>query len=160
MVHTYKIVKPAQISYQGVFDFKELLNVIKEFFKRHDYDLSEKNYNTSTGEGNAKNTIVLWEFDRKVDDYNQVFARLKFELMNYKEGYVDSKKIVDGNIIITMEAEVQRDYDIKWKNAPIKRFVRALYDRYIDEPKNDRIFDEGKKLIENLKKDIKQYLHI
>ena len=159
MVHTYKIVKPLEINYQGVFDFKEFLNVIKDLFKRYDADLSEKAYNTSA-DGGVKNTNMAWEFDKKVDDYNQVFVKLKINLLNYKEGYVDSKKVVDGSLNLIIEAEVQRDYDQKWKTSPIKKMARAMYDKYVDEPRHDKVADDLKKTVDNLKREVKQYLHI
>ena len=159
MVHTDKIVKELEISHEGVLDFKEFLHTIKDFFKRHNYDLTEKAYETKNIE-NLKNTTIKWEFDRKVDDYNQCFAKLKIELSKYKEGYVDSKKVVDGNIKITIEGDIVRDYDLKWKTAPVKKFMRAIYDKYIAEEKQDRIAKELKSIIENLRKEIKQYLNI
>ena len=84
MVHTDKIVKDLELLHEGVFDLKELLNIIKEFFKRHDYDLTEKSYNSTTKDG-LKTTVLKWDFDRKVDDYNQCFAKLSIELNNYKD---------------------------------------------------------------------------
>ncbi|MBS3174530.1 hypothetical protein J4440_01495 [Candidatus Woesearchaeota archaeon] len=159
MVHTDKIVKDLELLHEGVFDLKELLNIIKEFFKRHDYDLTEKSYNSTTKDG-LKTTVLKWDFDRKVDDYNQCFAKLSIELNNYKEGFVDAKKVIDGRLKFVINAEIQRDYDQKWKTNPLRKIARAVYDRYVIEEKQDRVSKELKSIIDNLKKEIKQYLGI
>src|SRR3989344_3141848 len=102
MVHTDKIVKDLELLHEGVFDLKELLNIIKEFFKRHDY----------------------------------------------------TKKVIDGRLKFVINAEIQRDYDQKWKTNPLRKIARAVYDRYVIEEKQDRVSKELKSIIDNLKKEI------
>lgn len=159
MVHTDKIVKEFELDHEGVIDFKEFLNLIKDFFKKYDYDLTEKLYNGKTKEG-LKSTEIKWQFDKKVDDYNQCFVKMKIKLNDYKEGYVDGKKIADGKLVVEIEGEIVRDYDLKWKIAPIRKFFRALYDKYVVAVKQDKVANELKSIINNLEKDIKQYLAI
>ncbi len=159
MVHIEKVVREFELSYEGVVDFKEFLHVLKEFFKRYDYDITEKVYAGSTKDG-LKNTNIKWDCDRKVDDYNQCFIKLKLGLSDYKEGYVDSKKVIDGKLKIIIEAEIQKDYGANWKKSPLRRFVRAVYDKYVVVVKQDKVSKELSDIVENLKKEIKQYLNI
>ena len=44
MVYTDRIVKDLEMSYTGIFDLKEFLNIMKKLFDRYNYDLDEKNY--------------------------------------------------------------------------------------------------------------------
>ena len=157
MVHTDKIVKDLEFSYEGVFDFKELLSVIREYLKRHDYDIDEKLYNTSVKD-DLKSTKIKWNADRKVDDYNKCVVKLTVDLGDYKEGYVDGAKVADGKLKVTFNAEVERDYGEKWKKNPTKRFIRAVYEKYVTEAKQSKIDGNLKNLIDGLKKEIKQYL--
>ncbi len=159
MVHTDKIVREFELSTEGVIDFKEFLNVIKALFKKYGYDLTEKVYNSKTSDG-LRNTSLIWHFDNKPDDYNQCIVKIKIKLDDYKEGTVDNKKVVDGKLSLGVDAEINRDYDQKWKTAPMKKFFRAIYDKYVAETKQDRVTKDLTKLVEELKKEIKQYLHI
>lgn len=158
MVHTDKVVKDLGISYEGVFDFKEILQVIKEFLSRGNYDLDEKLYDTKV-KGDFKNTIIIWAADRKVDDYNKCVVKIGINLSDYKEGHVDGVKVVDGKLKIGFNADVERDYDEKWKKSPTKKFIRAVYEKYIVEGKQSKIDSNLKTFVENLRKEIKQHLN-
>lgn len=159
MVHTDKIVKDLEFVYEGVFDFKEFLSIVKAFFKRHDYDVDEKLYSTNV-KADLKNTKIKWNAERKVDDYNKCVIKVGVDLSNYKEGYVDSVKVVDGKLKITFNADVERDYGEKWKKSPTKKFIRAIYEKYISEAKQSKIDSNLKALVEDLRKEIKQHLSV
>ncbi len=159
MVHTDKVVRDLEFLYEGVFDFKELLEIIKEFCDKRGYDIDEKLYNNKV-KGDFKNTVIKWTADRKIDDYNKCVVKLIINLNDYKEGYVDGRKIVDGNLKITFNGEVERDYDEKWKKAPTKKFLRAVYEKYIVESKQDKVNSSLKNLIDDLKNEIKLYLKV
>lgn len=157
MVHTDKIVRDLEYSYQGVFDFKELLSIMKKFFARYNYDVDEKLYDTKV-KGDFRNTKIKWTCDRKVDDYNKCVVKLGIDLNDYKEGNVDSTKVIDGKLKIMFNAEVERDYGEKWKKSPAKRFFRAIYEKYVSEAKQSKVDNNLKELVESLRKEIKQYL--
>ncbi|MBI2148501.1 hypothetical protein HYU23_02380 [Candidatus Woesearchaeota archaeon] len=159
MVHTDKIVRDLEFIHEGVFDFKELLRIMKEFFSRHDYDIDEKLYDTKN-KNDLKTTTIKWNADRKVDDYNKCIVKLAINIGDYKEGYVDGIKVVDGKLKITFNAEVERDYDEKWKKSPTKKFFRAIYEKYITEAKQSKVDNNLRNLVENLRKEIKQYFSV
>ncbi len=157
MVHTDKVVRELEFVYEGVFDFKELLSIIKEFVKRYKYDLNEKGYETK-GKGEVKTTKLRWEFERKLDDYNKAVVKLKIELADYKEGHVESVKVVDGKLKIEFNADIIRDYNENWKVAPAKKFFRALFDKYVMEIKQKKVDDSVIDLVDSLRSEIKRYL--
>ena len=159
MVHTDKVVRDLEFLYEGVFDFKELLEIIKEFCDKRGYDIDEKLYNNKV-KGDFKNTSIKWTADRKIDDYNKCVVKLTINLNDYKEGHVDGRKVVDGNLKIIFNGEVERDYDEKWKKSPTKKFLRALYEKYIVESKQDKVNSSLKNLIDDLKNEIRLYLKV
>ena len=159
MVHTDRIVKDLDLVYEGVFDFKEFISFLKDYFKRNDYDIDEKLYDTKIKNG-LKSTKIKWECDRKLDDYNKALAKLSIELIDYKEGYVDGIKVVDGKIKLGFNGDLERDYDAKWKVTPKKRFIRAIYDKYVKTEKQSTVEGNLKSLIENLLKEVKQYFKV
>lgn len=156
MVHKDKIIRDLEFVYEGVFDFKELLSVIKSFFKRYKYLVIENSYVVST-KNNLKNTKMKWTANSLLDDYNHAFIKMKINLSNYKEAYIDSVKVVDGNFKIEIEAEINRDYREQWKKSPTKKFVRAIYEKYVSSEKQNKVDDSVKNTVDDLITEIKQY---
>ncbi len=157
--HIDKIIKDLELSYQGVFDFKQLVAMLKQFFKRYNYDITEKAYEEKP-KGDLKNTVIKWDTDRKLDDYNKAVVKVEMNLSDYKEGYVDGSKIVDGNFKFKINAEMERDYDDKWQKSAYKKFFRAVYEKFVTGEKQKSVDNSVKDLVENLKKEVKQYLKI
>ncbi len=157
MVHTDNVVRDLEFAYEGVFNFKELLSVMKDFLKRYDYDVDEKLYDTKVN-GDLRNIKIKWSCDKKVDDYNKCFVKLTIDLNDFKEGYVDGEKVVDGKLKITFNAEVERDYGEKWKKSPSKKFIRALNEKYVSQAKQNKVDSQLKGLVDALKKEVKGYL--
>lgn len=156
MTHTDKIIRDLEFVHEGVFDFKDFLQLLKAFFKRYNYDVDEKLYDNKIKNG-MRNLKIKWTCDRKVDDYNKCIIKLTLDLKDGKEGVVDGLKVVDGQLKVTYNAEIERDYDEKWKVAPAKRFLRSLYDKYVSGIKQSKIDTGLKDLVETLKKEVKQY---
>jgi len=158
MVHTDKIVKDIEISHTGILDFKEFLQLMRDFFGNYNYDITEKVYDTKVTTEGLKNTMIKWDADRRLDDYNKAIFKISYSLSDYKEIYVEKKKVIDGKFKLKIELEMERDYDENWKKAPTRRFLRAVYDKYIAEPKQSKIDNEAKEAVQRLKEQVKKYL--
>lgn len=157
MVHKDRIIKDVEFSYEGVLDFKDFLSMLKSFFKRHKYDVEEKTYVVSTKNG-LKNTKMKWSAERMLDDYNKAYIKLKIGLSDYKEAYVESTKVVDGKLRVEFEVDIERDYNEQWKGSPAKKFVRALYEKYVSSGKQKKVDDSVRDVVDSLLKEMKQYL--
>lgn len=158
MVHTDKIIRDKTFSYEGVFDFKELISVMREFMGRYNYDIEEKLFKTNA-KGAKKTTKIKWTCDRKIDDYNKCILKLTIDLKGYKEGNVDGVPVVDGNLEIAFEGEVERDYDEAWKTSPVRKFLRALYDKYIFEAKQKSVDRKLVDMADTLEAELRKYLN-
>ncbi len=159
MVHTDKVVRDVEFDYEGVFNFKEFILYLKDFFKRYDYDIDEKSYSSSVKDG-LKNEKIKWDCDRKLDDYNHAHIKLKINLNDFKESYAGSKKIVDGKLKLEIEAEIKRDYDAQWKGGPARKFFRSVYDKYISSGKQQNVDSMVKDTVNDLISNVKQYLNV
>jgi hypothetical protein len=157
MVFTTKLIKDLKYSYEGVFDFKELTVVIKKYLKDYGYDIEETLYN-KTGKGDAKNLKMKWQADQKVDDYNKCIIKIEIDLNDYKEGYVSARKIADGKFNLTINAEIERDYDAKFRKKTGRIFLRGLYERFVTEAKQSKVDNNLKNVVDGLKKEVKNYL--
>ena len=160
MPHADLIVPSFDLKHSGALDFKDFLKMFKGFFKKYDYDVDEKLYDTKTDSTGSKTTIIKWACDKKVDDYNKIFIKPSIILNSYKEAVVDGVKVIDGNLKVNIKVEIERDYDEKWKVSPVLRFFRSLYEKYVSDEKQDKITKEAKSVFENLKKELKQYLNV
>lgn len=156
MVHKDKIIKDIEFNYEGVFDFREFLHLLRAFFKRYDYDIDEKVYALSK-KGGLNNTKIKWDCDRKLDDYNHAYIKPTINLRDYKESYVNGAKVVDGKLSVEVDAEVERDYSEQWKKHPTKKFVRAVYEKYVVSGKQKNVDNAVRNLVQNLIAEMKQY---
>ena len=159
MPHKDLIIDELTIEHEGVIDFKDFLKFLKLFMKKYDYNIDENIYETKTSKQELKTTLIVWGCDRKVDDYNKIIIKPKIILSDYKEGTIDRKKIIEGKIEISIKVEIERDYDENWKKSPIKRFFRAVYDKYVVEAKQEKINSEAKNIVSKLKTEINQYFN-
>lgn len=148
-VETFK-----EYSYSGPFDFKEFIAHMKDWFERNGYDINENEY----GEKNNESHKIKWECDKEIDDYHSYVMKFVFELKNFKEIVKDNKKIVNGDLKLTLEfADVKRDIEEKWQGPVSKRFARAVYDKFIMEDKESDINKQLKNEVSSLFIEIKQY---
>ena len=154
-----RLIKEDEISYKGVFDFKEFFSLVRNFLERYDYDIDEKEYKDESS-GGLKSLTVKWAADKKLDDYNKAIIKLKFKLSKCKETYVDGAKVMEGNLNLSVKVEVERDYDDKWSKSPFKKLSMALYGKYVADEKQNYVDKLVKNLIDNLKNEVKQYLKI
>ena len=81
MVHTDIIIKDIEFEHEGVFDFKDFLKYVKDFFKRYNYDFNEKIYGTRGSD--LKTTKMKWVFEKMIDDYNNAKITLKIGSVSY-----------------------------------------------------------------------------
>ncbi len=158
MTHTDKVVKDMEFSYEGVFDFKELISYLKDFFKRYNYDIDEKSY-SSSAKDEMKNTKIKWDCDRKLDDYNHAHIKVKISLSDFKESPAGSKKLVDGKLKGEIEAEIKRDYGEQWEGGAARKFLRSVYEKYISLGKQKNVDSAVKKTADDLIAEVKQYFN-
>ncbi len=156
MVHTDIIINDLEFNYEGVLNFKDFLKFVKDFFKSYNYDFNEKIYGTRGSD--LKTTKMKWVLEKYIDDYNNAKITIKIGLSDYKECYVDGEKVADGKLGIKIRGEMERDYQEKWKKAPAKKFLRAVYDKYAASGKQSKVDNKVKDMVDHLIKDMKRYL--
>ena len=156
MVHKDKLAEKVEFDYEGVLDFKEVLSIIKDFVKRYGYDLIEKIYDTKSKEG-LKTTNIKWTFEKELDDYNKATIDFRINLIDYKESYAGGTKAVEGRLQVTAMPIMERDYEEQWKKAPTKKFIRAIYDKYVAKEKQNKADKYLKDTIKDLMKEMKDY---
>ena len=158
MTHTDKVVKDMEFSYEGVFDFREFISYLRDFFKRHNYDINEKSHSSSAKE-ELKNTKIKWDCDRKLDDYNHAHIKIKINLGDFRESRAENKKVVEGKLKLEAEAEIERDYDKRWEGGAARKFIMTVYEKYGSSGKQKKFDSAVKKTAEDLMADVRQYFN-
>ena len=110
------------------------------------YDINEKSYKENIGPGGAKEIEIQWIAMRKISDYfrfrirmvarftQMVTVEIQREGVNVKRDKADME--------IKFWCWLERDYENKWEQNPVTKFLRGVYDKYIVRSRID--FYEGK----------------
>ncbi|GEM_PF-2283253 len=155
---TVVISEGTEINYEGAVNIPEFLKLLRSWMKKHDYDITEKDYETSA-RGKLKTSRWRWECDKKPDDFNKYLLKIKFGMADGEEKTIDGEKVVFGKFRVAVDAEMERDYDDKWKK-PGQKFLRAMYDRFFQEEKETKVSKRLKDDLKDLVNTIKQYLNL
>lgn len=153
------IVKELAVSYSGVFDIHDFLDFLKKHMKRNGYDIEEKLYDAKT-KASIHSIKIKWGCEKKATDYDKYNIAITIDFFDIKEGKIEGKKVVEGNLKVTIEAEHEKDYDEKWRKKPTMNFMRAVYDKFIIESKEEKLAKKLKEEANDIADDVKRYLNI
>lgn len=132
--------------------------MLYNWLKDHNYSVTEKVYKEKLS-GAGKEIVIAWEASRKVTDYFKYTIKLSWHILTMKDAEVeiDGKKVKTnkGELEIVFEGLVVRDYEKRWEDKPIHKFLRGLYENYIIKTTIDQyeeaLEDDTKEIISDLK---------
>ena len=126
------IIKDQKYEYEGVFNFNEIIDLIKDWFERDRYKYNRKEkFVLETKKINK----IKFEFDRKVDDYHRFVIKVGIDVK--KDEIVKGK--VKGKFKLKINSIIKRDYGDEWSDKPWKVFIRNFVDRFIQSEKEDKM---------------------
>lgn len=148
-----------KLKHAGMFDFKELYKFCYSFWKENkEYLITEKAYGekiTPTG----KEIEIEWETMKKVSDYFKLASKIKWRILGFTEVEAEREgkkiKVNKGEIEITVESKLIRDYEGRWETSAFMRFSRSVYDKYIIKNKieemEEKLFGESDEFLAQVK---------
>ena len=131
-----------KVTHDGFFDFKSLYNFLYEYINEDEgYFIIEKKY-VEKLKGDAKDIEIEWECTKKINDYFRIKIKAKFRLfglasIEVQDSEGNKKKTNKGSFEIKVAGYLERDYENKWDESPIMKFLRSIYDRYIIKTRID-----------------------
>jgi hypothetical protein len=151
------------VSFEGLFDLKDLFRSIVKWFNEHGYDMWEnKNYEEVYEDG-KKIIFELLPY-KKVSDYYRLEIRVFATFENLKEVEVEvsgvKKRLLKGGANFTFDATLVTDYENRWEGRPTYYFYRALIDKFIYKSYTDRYEAELVKDAKEAQEEIKAYLNM
>lgn len=161
MSETDSVLKEIKLSKDGVFDLDSLYKLIKEWIDFHKYDFYERNY-TDISKGDAKDIKVKFESEKKFDPYVKYKIDISLSVKDHRIvlSADKKKKLVKGNLSIGIEANIESDFGENWEGKPMKKFVRGLYDKFIDGDKRAKMQEELKEEAYSLFNELKAFLNL
>ena len=125
----------------GLFDFKEFYSFLYDYLVGEGYNITEKVYNEKVG-GDSRDLDIEWEVFKKISDYFKFTIKIKIKTLGMKsvEAEREGKKIKinQGTIEVKFKAILEKDYESKWENSPLMKFLRGIYDKYIIRERADQ----------------------
>jgi len=123
-----------KIKHGGIFHFKDFYSFAYDWFISEDYDLVEKKY-TEKVSGDAKEIEIIWEGYKRVSDYFRFVIKVRWLILGMKDVEVQREgkkvKMNSGTLEVAFQAILEKDYENRWENKPLFKFLRGVYDRYI-----------------------------
>jgi len=153
-----KQVYKQTFKHTGYWKYSEVYNMMFDWFKLRNYKLKENLYNEKI-QTNGKEVLIRWDAERKVTDYFKFQIQSEWHIL----GMTDTEVEIDGEKTKTNKGEVEiifkgnliKDYEKRWEDRPLWKFLRGVYEQYVvratvDEFEDD-LEDEVKEVISDLK---------
>lgn len=152
-----------KIVQNGYWNYGDVYGMLYSWLKDHGYGISEGSYKEKLA-GNGKEINIEWEASKKVTDYFQYKIALKWQIMGLKDAEVeiDGKKTKTnkGELSISISASLVKDYEAKWEDKPIWKFMRGVYEQYVIRKTIDEYAGDLDGETRDLVSDLKAFLRI
>ena len=134
MAEIKTLIDGKSLSYEGVFNLREMYKLIDKWFKDHGYEKQEiKNWEDVTEK--EKQIIIEIIPYKKVSDYARLDIRIFMIFSKLTEIEVEKDnvkiKMNKGRAEFYLDAYVITDYENKWETRPIFHFMRNVFDKFI-----------------------------
>ncbi len=129
------IMKKNVAEYQGtIFSLDEILEGTEEWFSNHKYILKTKKKRKRV-KPLGDEIEVNWTASKAVDRYSQYVIKLRWLLKNVNTIRVKdtNKELFQGDIGLTIDAHIDKDFENKWDNTKFQKYLKHLYEKYIYE---------------------------
>lgn len=134
MAEIKTLIDGRSLSYEGVFNMKELYRAIDKWFRDHGYDKQEiKNWEDVSQ--NDKQLVIEIIPYKKVSDYARLDVRIFmiFSKLTDVDIEKDGLKISmnKGRAEFYFDAYVVTDYENKWETRATFYFIKNVFDKFV-----------------------------
>jgi hypothetical protein len=163
MAERKKVVDERILSYSGIFNGKELYQLIREYVADRGYDDHVERAHTEKKVGDSHQVEMDFMPKYKVSDYVELHMNLYITYMNMKKTTVEYKgkkhKLDEGEVRISFTGHILSDYWERWESKSHYFFIRVIMENFIFKFIYDRDVKHIKKDIDDLYNYIRQYLN-
>ncbi len=132
------------VKYSGIVNFSDFYKFCYDWLSEEEgFNVSEEEY-VEKIKGEQKDISVSWTATKKVTDYFKFEMSVGIEAQGLKKVEVttsDGKKVNTnkGGIKVKVKATLIRDYDGKFETTPFKKFLRAIYEKWVIASRIDQM---------------------
>jgi len=147
-----------KLKHEGYWNYKEMYTFCFNWLKDNGYKISEKEY-TEKQKNEGREIIIEWQAKKKVTDYYQNIIKMKWHILRMKDAEIerDGKKeeTNKGEVKIEFYVDLEKDYEERWEDQPLWKFLRGVYEKYIirttTDEYEDRLRDDALEYINQIK---------
>ena len=163
MAEIKTLIDGRSLSYEGVFNLKDLYRIIDSWFKDRGYDKQEiKNWEDVSE--NEKQIVIEIIPYKKVSDYARIDIRLFMIFSKIAEIEVEKDslkfKMNKGRAEFYFDAYVVTDYENKWESRPIFFFIKNVFDKWIYRIYTSNYDSEAIRDATEIENEIRSYLNM
>lgn len=128
------VVPWIKIRESGIVDLDKLYEEIWKWFVENKYITTERNQ-TEDQLPDGKDLKIVWAGWRKVDDYIRFWIHAEIWILRCVDVIVEEngEKVTKqkGDLDVRFYAEMEKDYENKFKRTKFGKFIRFILDRYL-----------------------------
>jgi hypothetical protein len=147
----------------GYWNYDETYKMLFNWLQGEGYNLVEDSYKEKLS-GAGKEIIIGWTAGKKVTDYFKREIKVDWHILTMKDAEIelDGKKVKTnkGELEIKFTADIVKDYESRWEDKPIHKFMRGLYENYIIRSTVEEHEDDLDAEVRVLIADLKAFLRI
>ncbi len=155
------LVSKVNVNYSGRFNLKKFYRFLSKLFSEYNYTINENVYKYSASQ---KLLEIEWKCTREIDDYTQFKIMVwitgrGMEKVKVKKGDV-IEEYDKGDIDVTMKAFLVTDYNDKWENNPILKFLKGIYEKYLYKSTLDQLQEKILSELYSIQNEIKSFFNL
>ena len=127
-----RILEDIKFKYSGLIDFRAFYKAVRDFWDSKGFDYIEKKHEEEVNDDGSRDVKLEWYCEKEVTDYAKYIYEFEIEVEGLKIVDVKGKKMehVD-SLSITLNGDLEVDYEEFFGDKPFNIFLRALYEKYI-----------------------------
>ena len=163
MAERMTIVDGEKIVYKGLFDFRELYNLIDAYLWQKGFDKRiRKNEEHVTKDGKFVHVVMQpW---KKISDYAKHEIKIDLSVHDAKEEIREidgvKKKFTNGVVEATFWGYLVTDYEGRWEQRPEYFFLRTIFDKFVYKLQTQNFGAMVKNDVRLLKSEIESFLNL
>lgn len=163
MAERMTILDGEKISYKGLFDFKEVYNLIDAYLWQKGFDKRIRK-NEEHNSQDSKYAHIIMQPWKRVSEYIKHEIKLDIAVHHAKDEIREidgvKKKFTNGTISITFWGYMVTDYEGRWAGKAEYFFLRTIMDKWVYKTQHQSSASMLKNDIRLLKGEIESYLNL
>jgi len=163
MAERTTVVDGEKIVYKGLFDFRELYNIIDAFLWQKGFDkrVRKNEEQVSTDGKFVSVNLQPW---KKITEYIKHEMKILISVHHAKEEIREidgiKKKLTNGVVEINFFAYLVTDYEGRWEQRAEYFFLRTIFDRFVYKMQNQSSAGTLKSDVKILKGEVESFLNL